>query len=147
MLIKPVLPRAAALKRNKQPLAGNFDAFAKFFISRNNSEEHPVSKGSLRTEGKKGMTRATACLALLLALGSIAGANAQGIHDNNDNGKADKGTSGSGVKTGRGPLSYPIPPAVSTTNPNQNYQRGPERPQNMPGPALTNPPQQPFGSR
>jgi len=52
-------------------------------------------------------------------------------------------TSGTGVRTGQGPLSQPIPPATSTTNPQQN----PQRPQNTQGPAQTNPPQQPFGSR
>ncbi len=54
---------------------------------------------------------------------------------------------GVGVKTGKGPLSEPIPPATSTTNPQQNSQGNILRPRNMPGPALTNPPQQPFGSK
>jgi hypothetical protein len=53
----------------------------------------------------------------------------------------------SGVRTGQGPLSQPIPPAVSTTNPQQNSQGGILRPQNMQGPAQTNPSQNPFGSK
>ena len=52
-------------------------------------------------------------------------------------------TSGTGVKTGQGPLTKPIPPAVSTVNPPHN----PQLPQNMRGPVHTNPPQEPFGSR
>jgi hypothetical protein len=54
---------------------------------------------------------------------------------------------GAGVRTGQGPLSQPIPPATSTINPQQNSQGNLLRPQNMPGPAQTNPPQQPFGSK
>jgi hypothetical protein len=57
------------------------------------------------------------------------------------------GTGGTAVKTGKGPLSEPIAPATSTTNPQQNSQGNLLRPQNMPGPALTNPPQNPFGSK
>jgi hypothetical protein len=75
------------------------------------------------------------------------GAVAQGTHDKNNNGMGGTATTGHGVKTGQGPLSQPIPPAVSTTNPQQNLQQSPQRPQNMPGPTQTNPPQQPFGSR
>src|SRR5665647_2607265 len=44
-------------------------------------------------------------------------------------------TTGTGVKTGKGPLSQPIAPATSTTNPQQ---QNPQRPQNMQGPAQTN---------
>ncbi len=62
-------------------------------------------------------------------------------------GKDRAGTSGTGVKTGKGALSEPIPPATSTTNPQQNLQGNLLRPQNMPGPARTNPPQHPFGSK
>ena len=51
--------------------------------------------------------------------------------------------SGTGVRTGQGPLTKPIPPAVSTMNPPHN----PQLPQNMRGPVHTNPPQEPFGSR
>ena len=90
------------------------------------------------------MTRAKACLVTLLALGSFAAAHAQGTNDNIVGGTA---TTRGGVKTGKGPLTQPIPPAVSTTNPNQNLQQVPLRPQNIPGPALTNPSPQPFGSR
>jgi hypothetical protein len=96
----------------------------------------------------------TSCLlATLLMLGSSAGAHAQGTGDtggattsqnsNTGTGVGGTATSGTGVKTGQGPLSKPIPPATSTTNPQQNSQR----PQNTQGPAQTNPPQQPFGSR
>jgi hypothetical protein len=52
-------------------------------------------------------------------------------------------TTGTGVKTGKGPLTQPIPPAVSTSNPPHN----PQLPQNMQGPVHTNPPKEPFGSR
>jgi hypothetical protein len=62
---------------------------------------------------------------------------------NTGTGMGGTATSGTGVRTGKGPLSQPIPPATSTTNPQQN----PQRPQNTPGPAQTNPPQEPFGSR
>ena len=55
--------------------------------------------------------------------------------------------SGTGVPTGQGPLSQPVPPAVSTTNPQQNSSGRILHPQNMPGPAQTNPPQEPFGSK
>jgi hypothetical protein len=84
----------------------------------------------------------TSCLlATLLVLGSSASAYAQGT------GKGGTATSGTGVSTGQGPLSQPIPPATSTTNPHQNSQQNPQRPQNTLGPAQTNPSQQPFGSR
>ena len=53
----------------------------------------------------------------------------------------------SGVRTGQGPLSQPLPPAVSTTNPQQNSPGGILRPQNMQGPVQTNPSQNPFGSK
>jgi len=97
--------------------------------------------------------KTTCLLATLLVLGSSAGAHAQGVGDtgnsstsqksNTGTGMGGTATSGTGVRTGQGPLSQPIPPATSTTNPQQNSQR----PQNTPGPAQTNPPQQPFGSR
>ena len=92
-------------------------------------------------------------LATLLVLGSSTGTLAQGTKDtdgaansqksNTGTGMGGTATSGTGVRTGKGPLSQPIPPATSTTNPQQN----PQRPQNTPGPAQTNPPQEPFGSR
>ena len=96
-------------------------------------------------------TKTTCLLATLLALGSSAGAHAQGVGDTDGTASRQKSstdiggtaTSGTGVRTGQGPLSQPIPPATSTTNPQQNSQR----PQNTQGPVQTNPPQQPFGSR
>jgi hypothetical protein len=101
---------------------------------------------------------AGACLlATVLVLGSSAGSLAQGTKDTNGAANSQKSntgtgmggtaTSGTGVRTGKGPLSQPIPPATSTTNPQQNPQQNPQRPQNTPGPAQTNPPQEPFGSR
>jgi hypothetical protein len=84
-------------------------------------------------------------LATLLVLGSSTGTFAQGTKD--DSGMGGTATSGTGVRTGKGPLSKPIPPATSTTNPQQNLQQSPQRPQSTPGPAQTNPPQEPFGSR
>lgn len=97
------------------------------------------------------MTKATRryLLAAMIALGSIASANAQstGIRVATDQkSSTDMGgsaTSGTGVKTGKGPLNQPIAPAASTMNPQQN----PQRPQNMQGPASTNPPEHPFGNR
>jgi hypothetical protein len=103
------------------------------------------------------MTRAkiVRLLATLLALVSIAGVHAQDIGDTGGAAAAKKpstgmggtASSGTGVRTGRGPLSQPIPPATSTTNPRQNFQQSPQRPLNMQGPAQTNPPQHPFGTR
>jgi hypothetical protein len=101
------------------------------------------------------MTRAkiVTLLATLLVLESSAGAHAQGAGDtggaatsqksNTGAGMGGTATSGTGVRTGKGSLSQPIPPATSTTNPQQN----PQRPQNTQSPAQTNPSQQPFGSR
>jgi hypothetical protein len=95
----------------------------------------------------------TSCVvAGLLLLAGTAAANAQGTDNsgstttgqNSNSGSESRGT---GVKTGRGPLSQPIPPAVSTTNPGQNLQQSPQRPVSSPGPATTNPSQQPFGTR
>ena len=93
------------------------------------------------------MKRVNVCLALLLALGSVAAAHAQGTHDNTDTEKSDTTNKPSGVKTGHGPLSKPIPPAVSTTNPNEYLQQNPQRPQKHAGARETNPPKEPFGSR
>lgn len=80
----------------------------------------------------------------------VAGVRAQGTADSAANrGIGQNGTMGgtattaTGVRTGQGPLSQPIPPAVSTVNPQQN----PQRPLGTWGPVQTNPPQQPFGSR
>jgi len=91
---------------------------------------------------------------MVLALASIAGANAQGIGDTgsstskkSNSGVGGTATSGTGVRTGQGPLSQPIPPATSSVNPRQNFQQTPQRPLNVQGPAQTNPPQQPFGTR
>lgn len=89
------------------------------------------------------MIKAKTCgLAAALILASIAIAFAQSGGTASTN-----SSSGTGVKTGKGPLTQPIPPAVSTTNPSQNYPQNPQRPQNSTGPTLTNPPQQPFGTR
>jgi hypothetical protein len=78
-----------------------------------------------------------------LAYAGIVCAQTQSTDKRNDNGVGGTASTGTGVKTGKGPLSHPIPPAVSTTNP----QPTPQRPQNMQGPTQTNPPEQPFGSR
>jgi hypothetical protein len=96
----------------------------------------------------RGMTQVKTFLlaTILLVLASVSGAYAQGTRDNTYGSGA--GTTRHGVKTGEGPLSQSIPLAVSTANPQNNANaRAPLRPQNMPGPALTNPPQQPFGTR
>ena len=89
----------------------------------------------------------------LVALGSIPGAHAQGTNQYGGGSYATRpggfyGTGGgTGVRTGRGPLSQPVPPATSLANPGQNYYypQTPYRPQNYWGPAVTNPPQYPFG--
>lgn len=89
----------------------------------------------------------------LVALGSIASAHAQGTNQYGggqrgryyNGGDFYNGYAGAGVPTGRGPMSQPIPPAVSSGNRGQNIQQSPYRPQNNWGPALTNPPQHPFG--
>ena len=90
--------------------------------------------------------------ATALLFGSVAGAHAQGTADSISNRgtgmernvtSGETATTGTAVKTGRGPLSQPIPPAVSTVNPQQN----PQRPSIIWGPALTNPPEHPFGTR
>jgi hypothetical protein len=53
---------------------------------------------------------------------------------------------GTGVRTGQGPLSQPIPPATSLSNPRQNYYNGQMYGgRYYGGPAQTNPPQNPFG--
>ena len=88
----------------------------------------------------------------LVVLGSIPNAHAQGTSQNEYGGGASYATrpggfygtgGGTGVRTGRGPLSQPIPPAASLANPRQNYYYN--RPQNYWGPTATNPPQYPFG--
>ena len=73
----------------------------------------------------------------------MTGAQAQSTDNKNKNGMGGSASTGTGVKTGKGPLSQPIPPAVSTMNP----QPSPQRPQNMQGPTQTNPSQQPFGTK
>jgi hypothetical protein len=96
------------------------------------------------------MAHARICwlLAIVLMLGAVASSHAQGaaVTSDGDNPSAGMGgnaTSGTGTRTGHGPLSQPVPPATSTIIPQQN----PQRPQNTWGPVQTNPPQQPFGSR
>jgi len=92
-------------------------------------------------------THSSWLLVVLVLIGSVATASAQRTDINNNNNAAQIGTSGAPVATGHGPLSQPVPPAVSTANPRQNFQPGAQRPQNYGGPAQTNPSQQPFGSR
>ena len=85
------------------------------------------------------MVKISCLLATVLVLGSSAGTLAQGTGDtggattsqnsNTGSGMGGTATTGTGVRTGQGPLSKPIPPATSTTNPQQN----PQRPQNTPG--------------
>jgi hypothetical protein len=91
------------------------------------------------------MTRAKTLqiLMTLLALGMLVGAYAQGTGDTSIN-RTGTARTGTAVKTGHGPLSRPIPPAVSTLNQQQQY---PQHPQSIQGPTQTNPPQQPFGSK
>lgn len=87
-----------------------------------------------------------------LVLGNSPIANAQGTNQYGGSGGYVTGQGGSygagtGARTGQGPLSQPVPPATSLTNPRQNYYypQSPNRPQNYGGPAVTNPPQYPFG--
>ena len=93
---------------------------------------------------------AIALLGMTGAIAGTTGAYAQsGCNDRGgqtscqNNSVGGDATTGTGVKTGHGPLTQPVPPAVSTTNPQQN----PQRPQNTQGPVQTNPPAKPFGSR
>jgi hypothetical protein len=75
-----------------------------------------------------------------LALGNMVASYTSALaHERHVGGTA---TTGTGVRTGRGPLSYPVPPASSTLNPPYN----PQRPQNFRGPASTYPSPYPFGS-
>lgn len=83
-------------------------------------------------------------LVAIALIGSVASASAQQTKSNS---AAQIGRSGAPVATGQGPLSQSVPPAVSTANPRQNVQQGPQRPQNFGGPVQTSPSQQPFGSR
>jgi hypothetical protein len=80
--------------------------------------------------------------AILVVVTSTAAARAQGT-GRIGTGAGGTATTGTGVPTGSGALSQPIPPAASTLNPPPNRQR----PQNYRGPALTSPPQNPFGTR
>ncbi len=92
-------------------------------------------------------------LPIALGLAWFSSAQAQNTRDNSQAPsqqslypRSDMGgtaTTGTGIRTGQGPLTKPIPPAVSTTNPQQN----PQYPINRQGPVQTNPPQEPFGSR
>jgi hypothetical protein len=93
----------------------------------------------------------------VLILGGISSAHAQGTNQYGGARSGGYGTTQPGgfygygtavpTPTGRGPLSQPIPPAVSSINRGQNIQQDPYRSQNYWGPALTNPPQYPFGVR
>jgi hypothetical protein len=89
----------------------------------------------------------------LVVLASITSAHAQGTNQYGRTGGYTQPGGyyyygpGAPVVTGRGPLTQPIPPAVSSINRGQNVQQGPYGSQNYWGPALTNPPQYPFGAR
>ena len=105
---------------------------------------HPTPTAGSKATGAEKAQRDyyQACIAK-----GIASEHAQGGDNTSGSEKGGSAATGTGVKTGHGPLSQPIPPAVSTTNPRQNLEQNPQRPQNMQGPAQTNPPQEPFGSR
>lgn len=87
--------------------------------------------------------------ASLLTLGLFSGAHAQDGQTINSGPKmGGTASSGTGVKTGQGPLSQPVPPAASSIyNSQQNLQGNPQRPQGARGPVQTYPSQQPFGTR
>lgn len=87
--------------------------------------------------------------ASLLTLGLFSGAHAQDGQTMNSGPKmGGTASSGTGVKTGQGPLSQPVPPAASSIyNSQQNLQGNPQRPQGARGPVQTYPSQQPFGTR
>jgi hypothetical protein len=87
-------------------------------------------------------------LIISVVIGNVPAAHAQGTNQYGGRGGYATGSGGStGVRTGRGPLTQPIPPATSLANPRQNYYypQTLNRPQNYGGPAVTNPPQYPFG--
>lgn len=88
-------------------------------------------------------------LAALLTLGLVAGTHAQDGQTINTGPKmGGTASSGTGVRTGQGPLSQPVPPAASSIyNSQQNLQGTPQRPQGVPGPVQTFPSRQPFGTR
>jgi hypothetical protein len=83
----------------------------------------------------------------LAVIGSLSAAHAQQRYGNSGGYGGTYSTGGgTGVRTGQGPLSQPIPPATSLANPRQNYYNG--QINGGPyygGPAQTNPPQNPFG--
>jgi hypothetical protein len=88
--------------------------------------------------------------ASLLTLGLLSGALAQNSQRTNTAPKmGGTASSGTGVRTGQGPLSQPVPPAASSIyNSQQNLQgNNTQRPQGMRGPVQTYPSEQPFGTR
>ena len=95
------------------------------------------------------MTTSSLLLASLLTVGFLTGAQAQQGQITNSGPKmGGTASSGTGVRTGQGALSQPVPPAASSIyNSQQNLQGGPQRPQGIQGPVLTYPSQQPFGTR
>lgn len=88
-------------------------------------------------------TLSSRLIATALALGTTGASYTPALVQAQDSRVGGSATSGTAVRTGRGPLSYPVPPAVSTLNPPQS----PQRPQGFRGPAMTSPPAHPFGSR
>lgn len=83
------------------------------------------------------------CLVLVAMLASTSLAQAQ----KSGGGVGGTATTGTGVRTGQGPLAQPVPPATSLTNTQQNNSLNSQRPINSQGPAQTNPSQTPFGTR
>lgn len=89
-------------------------------------------------------------LAAVLAFGITAAAQAQVVNSRTGapTGVGGTASSGTGVRTGQGPLSQPVPPAsssISNSQQNQNQQGTIQRPQGSLGPVQTVPPQKPFG--
>jgi len=93
-------------------------------------------------------TRLSVLCAGLLVLAITSAAIAQVTAPNSAKPTRLGGTasSGTGVPTGQGPLSQPVPPAASSLNfQQQNLTGNTQRAQGVNGPVQTPPQQQPFG--
>lgn len=91
------------------------------------------------------MSAKACCVSAIFILLSVVAAQAQS--SGNNTGAGGTASTGTGVRTGQGPLSQPIPPATSLINPQQNYLRSASPyPRNYYGPAQTYPSPEPFGT-
>ena len=87
---------------------------------------------------------------VILAINPVAYAQVTNPYSNAHTNMGGSASSGTGVPTGRGPLSQPSPPAVSSLNNlnnQQNLQGNNQRAQGQTGPVQTPAQLQPFGGR